>query len=109
MGIMIKVLTRSGAEYLIDDDLGEVCRLNGPWSPGINYKTHPDGLWNRFTGRSAVRLGQSIWFSSPVWNRVTTPVVNTEFIESTVGDAIYAESIPPEVVERALKTVLEGG
>lgn len=111
MDRMIKVLTRSGATYLIDDQLMEICRLEGPFSPDINYKTAPDGLWRRFTRRSTLRLGAELIVRNEtgpkMWARMTTPVVNIEWIDTVVGDKLYADSMPPSKISEALNTLVE--
>lgn len=76
---MIKFTTESGAEYVYDTDARKVVRLDGPYSPGINYDRVPDGLWQTVRGISRIEVGSRVRIAlAESLYRTTTPVVSIE-------------------------------
>lgn len=73
---MQKILTTSGAVYLLDDE--RVQRLSGPYSPGINYDRAPDGVWEPLVLPAEVIVGVSMVLHLETFSRITTPVVSVE-------------------------------
>ena len=81
---MIRFTTESGAEYVIRsrDDVREMTRLSGPFSPGIDYDVLPDTQWHelvRFVGVEVGKPATMILAAGKV--RVTTNVVSVDYEE----------------------------
>lgn len=76
---MIKFTTESGAEYVYDANTRNVVRLDGPYSPGINYDRVPDGFWQGVEQISKIEVGHRVHIVlSEGLFRTTTPVVSIE-------------------------------
>lgn len=82
-----KYTTRSGAEYLVDEEEHKMQRLSGPYSPLIDYKRHPDGVWETYV--TFVKMPYmyedecSLFFyrGDGALSRATTPVINEEVVD----------------------------
>lgn len=85
---MIKFTTESGATYLYDEQKNRAQRLEGPYSPGIDYTVVPDGKWQNLVGIGPIALGQSVdmTFTAGKW-RLTTPVTHIEVVAHEVKEA----------------------
>jgi hypothetical protein len=76
--------TRSGAEYVIDRDAYKVVRLDGPYSPEINYRDYADGVWHDLYTLPEVTVGRQVYmvFGNDGGSyRITTPVTNVEEVD----------------------------
>lgn len=74
---MLKITTQSGAEYLIDGN--KAMRASGPFSPGINYMTHLDAVWEEYWDIPEPVVGACLFLPKGFRSsRLTTAVVSIE-------------------------------
>lgn len=76
---MLKFTTASGATYLIDRENYRAMRVEGPYSPGIDYHERPDAVWHDLTIQPQIVVGERTYLHMRgSMYRLTTAVVEIE-------------------------------